>query len=540
MLHITPATIAGDQSVIVERLPNGAWAVGPKVLEPATATSPAFWRAPTGPEARGVEWALLPDGRPQETTLTPKARAMIGQAIQRLVPADATLADVAWLTYGQWSDPRGLDNVRPVKPRSFRSAQVRIEGFPIRRSVDLATDLHFRAGLRQIYLDWKAQEDAGRIPAGHRLKCLDYWMRERYASRVPREFFLPPQHSGDQPVLHDTSVSDDFNRANSTSLGASWTEWDVAGDGYVQIVSNEILLAGHSSQYKLGGAHHTTSLSTDEQEATLDFRSWNGTGVGIWAGPTLRAATGSPYNSVHYEGVIYWPGSGTTYTLYIIRRDANGTGTTLATSTTFTSAPAGTTLTFRVLSDDSFTLDFGAIKSVTASTDTTLNGNLKVGMMGYGGFTRYVTMDNYTAQDYTPPAPEIRVEHDATGIADGETTPIDFGSVVQGGTSPTETFVVYNDGTATLNITSITLPTGYVFNGSSQLTGGADTIAASGSKTLVVDLDASAALGAKSGDITINSDDADEAVFNFAITGDVTAAGGCVPSRCSLMSGLHL
>lgn len=119
-------------------------------------------------------------------------------------------------------------------------------------------------------------------------------------------------------------------------------------------------------------------------------------------------------------------------------------------------------------------------------------------------------------------APEIAVTGNGNNITDGDGTPsltdhTDFGSLVQGGSVIPRTFTVLNTGTATLTISSVTVPTGFTVT--TALPG---TIAAGGNAPLVVQLD-NAIVGTKSGDITVNSDDADEAVFNFAVTGAVTA-----------------
>lgn len=110
-------------------------------------------------------------------------------------------------------------------------------------------------------------------------------------------------------------------------------------------------------------------------------------------------------------------------------------------------------------------------------------------------------------------------------ISDGDSTPstadgTDFGSATQSAESGARilrTFNVANAGDATLTISSVTVPTGYTIT--TALPG---SIAVGASSPLVVGLDL-VTLGAKSGDITINSNDPDTAAFNFAVTGTVVA-----------------
>jgi hypothetical protein len=123
-------------------------------------------------------------------------------------------------------------------------------------------------------------------------------------------------------------------------------------------------------------------------------------------------------------------------------------------------------------------------------------------------------------------AQEINVKLGAVSIADGETTPQDFGAVVEAGTNPSLTFTVENTGDATLTISSVTLPTGYAFGSGNEVPAGGTTINAVSDKDLIVELDSSLATGVKSGDISIVNDDptGGESPYNFAISGGVVLA----------------
>lgn len=127
-----------------------------------------------------------------------------------------------------------------------------------------------------------------------------------------------------------------------------------------------------------------------------------------------------------------------------------------------------------------------------------------------------------------PPAPQIAVTGNGNAISDGDATPsvtdhTDFGSITQGGATVSRTFTVSNPGDATLNISSVTVPTGYT-----KTTDLPSTIAASGNAGLIVRLD-NAVVGVKSGDVTI-AHDAVGSPFNFAITGEVAAPPPPPPS----------
>ncbi len=119
-------------------------------------------------------------------------------------------------------------------------------------------------------------------------------------------------------------------------------------------------------------------------------------------------------------------------------------------------------------------------------------------------------------------APEIFVSGIGVAISDGDTSPsasdgTDFGSVQQGQTSPIRTFLVRNDGNATLTLSAPSLPTGY------SLTEPLVTSLAAGAQdTFTVTL-SSATQGSFTGQISISNNDGNENPFNFSITGMVSS-----------------
>jgi hypothetical protein len=128
-------------------------------------------------------------------------------------------------------------------------------------------------------------------------------------------------------------------------------------------------------------------------------------------------------------------------------------------------------------------------------------------------------------EDYslTIVAPEVDVQGNGISIADGDTTPssadhTDFGSAFVSGGTVMRTFTIANSGTATLNVTAVTL-TGA--NASDFTVGGftvPTAIPSGGSTTFTVTFDPSAA-GTRSANILVVNDDSDEANYDFAVQG---------------------
>jgi len=115
-----------------------------------------------------------------------------------------------------------------------------------------------------------------------------------------------------------------------------------------------------------------------------------------------------------------------------------------------------------------------------------------------------------------PPLPEIQVLDGTTDIVDGTTSAIDFGSVIAGGTL-NKTFTVKNLGTGALNLSNLTLPTGFSSVGTLPA-----TVAAGGSANLLLQVDTTAA-GNKTGTLQFVNNDSDENPFDFPIAATVTA-----------------
>jgi hypothetical protein len=115
-----------------------------------------------------------------------------------------------------------------------------------------------------------------------------------------------------------------------------------------------------------------------------------------------------------------------------------------------------------------------------------------------------------------PKVPDITVE----GVSDGQAAPVPVPAVRQGEPGSTVGLTVRNDGTAPLTFTAdaIALPAGFV------LVDGFDraTLAPGEADTITIRLDSSA-VGVKSGQVVIRSNDRDENPFEFPVRGEVLA-----------------
>jgi len=126
-----------------------------------------------------------------------------------------------------------------------------------------------------------------------------------------------------------------------------------------------------------------------------------------------------------------------------------------------------------------------------------------------------------TDNDVTP-LPEIQVLDGTNDLVDGSTSAINFGSAIIGDTL-TKTFTVKNLGTAALNLSNPTLPTGFSLVGDLPA-----TVAPGASANLPVQVDTATA-GNKSGTLQFVNNDSDENPFDFPIAATVTATPAPTP-----------
>lgn len=142
-----------------------------------------------------------------------------------------------------------------------------------------------------------------------------------------------------------------------------------------------------------------------------------------------------------------------------------------------------------------------------------------------GGSTRTGGNGGNGRVTITVNAPEIRILGNSTAITDGDNSPTtadhtDFGSTDITSGSIVRTFTIENTGTATLTISSVGI-TGTHAADFSITSFPSGTVAAGGSTTFQVTFNPSAA-GVRNAVVTVNNDDSNEAVYDFAIMGTGT------------------
>ncbi len=158
-------------------------------------------------------------------------------------------------------------------------------------------------------------------------------------------------------------------------------------------------------------------------------------------------------------------------------------------------------------------------------TCTPSNGVLVGFSLTPGTTSNWVTPGAFTPL-FCNASPNIRVLGSGNNcILDGDNTPdltdgSDFGDI---GASPkVQTFTIYNSGSSTLTITGVTSSNPSDFT---VTTLPASTVAPGASTTFTVTFNPTGTTGIKTATLTVNNDDADEAVYDFSVQGN-NAGGG--------------
>ncbi|HEX2924557.1 MAG TPA: choice-of-anchor D domain-containing protein, partial [Chloroflexota bacterium] len=234
---------------------------------------------------------------------------------------------------------------------------------------------------------------------------------------------------------------------------------------------------------------------------------WDWTNAGSWVESPITISD-APAGSVATSVSIDWKVDANDLTTL----DYRLTGPSY-TSPTYINLPWTSTDIF-----SSFAQTSESSQVITLPGNTAVNGTWSFGILESNDTYGMGRIDSCSITiNYTTPAPEIQVTGDSLSIVDGETTPRNFGSAVEGGIGISKTFVVSNTGAAALILGSVSVPAGYTVTQALPASIGPGV-----GVELIVQLGTSTP-GTFTGDISFSNNDADENPFNFRITGVVQA-----------------
>ena len=276
------------------------------------------------------------------------------------------LLDVVFEVMTQRAQVGGANRPNPILPGQDLKLSLSIGGVAKTVTLEPRASPEWgicRASLRESYRRVRSDTLAGRVrPNSHR-KYLGA-LRRKYRIENHMEF-VPPDLSDEGWLEPDTTVTDSFDRADSTDLGANWTE----DRGDFQILTNvlDIVSLGASPNIT-AQATHNTSLSTDDHysQALINRQT-----TGSAKGPGMIVRFGDIDN--YYLGRVFI----LPVDLLLISKMVTGTPSDLALfEEDWTN---GAEMELRV---DGSTLNLykDNVLKIGPITDTSLTGQLKVGV----------------------------------------------------------------------------------------------------------------------------------------------------------------
>jgi len=401
----------------------------------------------------------------------------------------------------------------------------------------------------------------------HRV-CID--MKTLRISILIAAFILWPFLGWGQVLL------DDFNRANSATVGGGWTE---GGGSRGEINSNALRFitggsAGREWIYQDVSSFYTTNGLTNNtanltwgfnfRQTRTDPSGFDNSNYGI---AFILAASSSDLTAGNGYAVVFGQ-SGSTDAIRLVRYtggiDAIINLTNIISGNDYGAEYLSVKVTYNPSTDEwSLYSESNAsaypqsnptntatqIGSATVNTTYTATSNNLSYVACFYNHATGASEYGYFDDVYRPSVssvPEMNIQGNSVNIVDNDATPdtgdhTDFGSTDVSGGTVVRTFTIQNTGTAAL---SLTCSSPYVVVGGTHAADFSVTaipsssIAASGSTTFNVTFDPSAS-GLRSATLSIANNDADENPYNFSIQGTGFVATPTLSVSPSSLSGLN-
>lgn len=363
----------------------------PEMADAGVRERTGLFVSPLSAAAVGRDYLLLGSGRADQVQLTARQRDAL--TVHGYRPRGATLRDAVFDMLTAGSDPVGEDRPRPLLPANRRSLALQL-GQRHTRRFDLFRDAHgdrVRAVLRHEFgrvFDAAPAQDKT-VPR----KLLGYWCDRFHLSKTKTDQWrqlIPLRLRRDVPgpLPHETSISDDFNRADESLDAGSWSEvlndWDV-----------DTNVAKLTAAFVLGTARHTTALSGDDHDAQTDI-----THLPTSGNSSIRAGACGRFSGA--ANTAYFAcGKAVSVDNLVIGKIVAGTVTELGTTAITYSLPD--TVAMRI--SGSTLSGWWNGGNLTTTTDTAIASGNYAGLIAFGGGGADVNrarMDNFSAADLAP------------------------------------------------------------------------------------------------------------------------------------------
>jgi hypothetical protein len=245
-----------------------------------------------------------------------KASQKIRDAIPgKYRPKGEDLLGVLLDIFTDGSDPDGIDGPKPIMPSSSGRMELHLGGRSHFENFRWGDRYTGKVGdlLRRDFALTMADAKTGKLRDDkHHLRCLDA-LCEKFGVQDWKEF-VPASLQKDVPgrLKHETTYTDDFDRANAATLGASWSKIQSSGTQELGIDTNNC---------RLPNSGNTSALTSVVHRYDSDLSSTDHESGCSWGNDNFNIVAGS-----HTVGPICRKDSTATLTFYAMRlaRTASG------------------------------------------------------------------------------------------------------------------------------------------------------------------------------------------------------------------------
>lgn len=190
--------------------------------------------------------------------------------------SDGTLADAIMVALIHNADPSGDASPKPLMPGQGRQLKLCCGGHAVDRKLRLSGREwdSVRAVIRRDMDEVLAQVESGVVSEEHSRKCLDYAFRKLSLRGDEWRYLLSTdgRRKCRGPLPHSTTITESFNKADSSTLGPDLTWTETSGD--LLISSNTVIENGQDGY---GEARAESDVSGSDHDSQIDV-SWTYSG----------------------------------------------------------------------------------------------------------------------------------------------------------------------------------------------------------------------------------------------------------------------
>lgn len=231
------------------------------------------------PKLLGPEYTLIGTGDIKTIESSDSDKTEINSKIG-YTPIGTTLNDVLFDLLKNGGDPKGETSFKPLMPTIDGALEVHLGGHSLIKTEQFEYGVHphtamVKAVLQEDYRKIKAQATIDGKDTHRRV--LDKW-GEEYKVREPHLEFIPNDLPVETPLPHATTLTESFNKADSSTLGPDQTWTELVND--LQVFSNIVLPVFGGSNYYVAYARAEADVSSANHycSATANFQAGSDTG----------------------------------------------------------------------------------------------------------------------------------------------------------------------------------------------------------------------------------------------------------------------